>query len=417
MLDPTPMRIRGRKRNRSETPSTASSRSTSIEPSSKRFRASKPVSKRLTARRRIRTMASTPTLQGLPQELLEMIFLHSMNMSLPRASPDIGRKLSSRSICMEFCLRTFFDTVDHKSSGLEPSVTADPELQSQLLACRFFTWKFFLAYVDKAREALIKLRGNAWAKTGIDIPGSSSFEHLQPFRFTKIKYLGLAEGFHIPEKLLHNHTPDKSNLLYVLVCFHGQVDWNSSMAGETAKEGMMEAITANNERGVAALAVLLGVAGAITTETLLHAVVRCGCNLTIMRHLLYNAQVLHSAVKGGLDFYDDIMWHWIDTEGVQTGKGEILKNMLREANGFRLKAYPEDEMDWKNVVHFPYTGEKFDARAGFNFVLRELFTRLYRNHGRRMLDGRARRPLGIENTGGDQEGAAPAPAPQTPTST
>jgi large subunit ribosomal protein L14e len=327
-----------------------------------------------------------PTLQGLPQELLEMVFLYSMNTSLPRASHELGRRLSSKAIIMEFCMRTFFYTVDHKADLRDQKVTSDPVVQSDLLSCQFFTWPFFLAYVERARDALVKLRGRLWANASVTVPDAFYFDGLWPLKFTKIKYLGLAEGFKIPEKLLHGPwTSDKTSLLYVLVSMNGEIDWEGSMAGETAKDGLMSAIEEGNERAVAALSVLLGVVRAISTDMLRHAVVDCGCNFNILRHLLFNAQILyHGSSKGLLELHDPSLWQWADEDGLEDGKGEMLKDMLKRAEKFDLEFYREGESDWMSIAPFPYSGEKFDARAALDDITRELLTRLYRNYGRRM---------------------------------
>jgi hypothetical protein len=323
-----------------------------------------------------------PTLQGLPQELLEMVFLYSMNISLPQCSPLLGLKLSSRAVCMDYTMRTFFHTVDHKTTHRDRQKTSDPLLQSELLACRFFTWDFFLKYVERAHDAMVKLRGKAWEKTGVKVKGVAEFEGLWPFQFTKIPYLGFAEGFFVPEKLLHGPwTSDKAALLYVLVSLNGEIDWKGSLSGETAKSGMREAIRAGNERAVASLAVLLGVPKAITTEMLRFAVVECGCEVNILRHLLYNAQVLAGDTsKDVLDFHDPRLWAWAEAH---KEKGEVLKDMLRKADAFDLVFYEEDA-DWKQIVPFPYGGSKFDIRTGFNEIVRELLKNLYRNYGRKI---------------------------------
>jgi hypothetical protein len=327
-----------------------------------------------------------PTLQGLPQEILEIIFLYSMNISLPRASHDLGSKLSSKSICLEFCMSTLFRTVDHKAPIRTRSVTSDPVIQSELLTCRFFTYQFFLLYVQKAHDALVTLRGKAWANTGVNVPDASYFDGLLPFRFVKITYLGFAEGFQIPEKLLHGSWNEgKSSLLYVLVSLGGEIDWAGSMAGETAKEGIRDAVRQGTERAVAALAVLLGISGAITTGLLRYAVVDCGCNENIIRHLLFNAQILYDDTpRSSIDFHDSVLWQWADSEDAASGKGKMLKDMLKSAEQFSLQFYKEGETDWKSIVPFPYSGEKFDARAAFGNRVREMLARLYRNYGRRI---------------------------------
>ncbi|XPS95279.1 hypothetical protein M3J09_004570 [Ascochyta lentis] len=330
-----------------------------------------------------------PTLLGLPVELLELIFLHSMNISLPRASPLLGRKLSSRAVTLEYTMRSFFHTVDHRTNYRDRRKSSDTIIQSELLACRFFTWDFFLKYVDRAHDAVITLRGKAWEKTGVEVPGVRLFNGLWPFRFTTIPYLAFAEGFHVPEKLLHGPWDEgKVNLLYVLVSLHGEIDWEGSVAGETAKQGIREAVAEENERAVAALSTLLGVPKAIDTGLLRYAVLDCGCDVNIMRHLLFNAQILAQGVsKEVLDFLDTRLWAWADANGE---RGNMLKLMLRKADAFDLEFYFEDDSAWTKIVPFPYGGSKFDTRTTFDVVVRELLMNLYWSYGRKITRRRIR---------------------------
>jgi hypothetical protein len=329
------------------------------------------------------TIPAMPTLQGLPQELLEMVFMYSMNIALPQCSPTLGRKLSSQTVIMEFTMRSFFQTVDHRTNYRDRVKTSNPRLQSELLACRFFTWDFFLKYVERAHDAMIELRGKAWEKTGVEVPGVREFDGLWPFQFTKITYLGFAEGFYVPEKILHGPwTKEKANLLYVLVSLNGEIDWAGSLSGETAK----------SEHAVAALAVLLGVPKAITTEMLRYAVVQCGCNISILRHMLFNAQILaQNTSKDTLDIHDPMLWAWAEANGQQ---GDMLKEMLRKADAFNLEFYFEKDAEWRKIVPFPYGGSKFDTRTVFQDVhqdiVRELLVNLYKNYGRRITRGRTR---------------------------
>ncbi|RMZ74191.1 60S ribosomal L14 [Pyrenophora seminiperda CCB06] len=385
----TPIIIRGKKR-KYQHPALAAARAktsslpvqiasiSTFEP--KRLRKAKSDSKKKF------TTRAMPTLDGLPQELLEIIFLHSMNIALPRCSHALGKKLSARTVTLKFTMQAFFYTVDHRTNDRDRLgdrlITSDASFQSEILSCRFFTYEFFLAYVKRAHAAMIKLRGKAWEAAGISIPGLSDFEGLWPFKFTTIPYLAFAQGFHIPEKLLHGPwTEDKASLLYTLVSFNGEIDWEGSMAGETAKTGIRQAITEENEHAVAALAVLLGVPKAITTNTLRHAVIYCGCNINILRHLLFNAQILAGEASDTLDFYDPALWAWADDNG---HKGDTLKYMLKRAEAFDLEFYFEDNANWSKIVPFPYGGSKFDARTGFHGVVRELLVNLYRNYGRKI---------------------------------
>jgi hypothetical protein len=377
----TPVKIRGRKRTHPASLVTAKLQSSQIS-EFKRQRKIKKQKDKLTA-------MTTPTLQGLPQELLEIIFLQSMNISLPQCSPDLGRRLSSSKMHMDLTMQAFFHTVDHKTNHRDRIKTSDPKLQSDLLNCRFFTFAFFLKYVDRAHNAMIKLRGKAWENTSIEVPGVRDFDGLWPFQFNKIPYLSFAEGFFIPDKLLHGPwTKDKVSLLYVLVSLNGEIDWAGSLSGETAKRGIKEAIREGSERAVAALAVLLGVSKALTTEMLRFAVVECGCSVNILRHLLFNAQILaRDTTKDTLNFHDSKLWAWADAHEDRA----VLKDMLRKADAFDLAFYFEDGADWRNIVPFPYGGSKFDARVAFSDVVRELLINLYRNYGRKITTQRRRR--------------------------
>ncbi|KAF2017375.1 hypothetical protein BU24DRAFT_440370 [Aaosphaeria arxii CBS 175.79] len=371
ITDLTPLRSRGKKGNRRIVKSSASQVSAPQNPSKSKLSRAKP---------RKATIAAMPTLQGLPQELLEMIFLYSMNISLPRASPDLGRRLSSKAVCLEYCMRTFFATVDHRNNHRTRKKTSDPVVQSDVLTCQFYTWPFFLSYVEKAHDAIVKLRGKAWASTGVTVPGQDEFEGLWPYRFSKITYLSFAEGFYVPEKLLHGPwTEEKVSLLYILVSLNGKLDWEGSIAGETAKEGLKEAIEEGNERAVAALSVLLGVSKALTTGMLRLAVIDCGCEIRILRHLLFNAQILADEVPDDtLNFHDAELWKWIDRE--RSDKSEWLKEMLRNADKFSFNFYC-DETSWQHIVPFPYSGPRFDPRANLgNSMAGEMLKMLYRNH-------------------------------------
>lgn len=379
----TPVKIRGKKRK--HTPILIAANNISSTPAS---RANHHRAKKIKKLRK-QTVAAMPTLLGLPQELLEIIFLDSMNISLPRASPLLGRKLSSRAVTLEYTMRAFFHTVDHTTNYRDRKKNSDRVLQSQLLSCRFFTWDFFLKYVDRSHDAMIALRGKAWEKTGVEVPGVRQFDGLWPFRFTTIPYLAFADGFHVPEKLLHGPWDEgKVYLLYVLVSLSGEIDWEGSLAGETAKQGIREAVAEGNERAVAALSTLLGVPKQIDNGLLRYAVLERGCNITIMRHLLFNAQILAQGVsKDVLDFLDTRLWAWADANGE---KGDVLKYMLRKAEAFNLEFYFEEDSDWTKIVPFPYSGSKFDTRTTFDVVVRELLMNLYWSHGRKITRRRTR---------------------------
>ena len=68
----------------------------------------------------------------------------------------------------------------------------------------------------------------------------------------------------------------------------------------------------------------------------------------------------------------------------------------------RLQMIPTRRRCWQisQIVPFPYSGAKFDTRTAFDDITRELLTRLYQNHGRRITSrgGRSGSRASIEQT-------------------
>ncbi|KAG5970835.1 hypothetical protein E4U56_007229 [Claviceps arundinis] len=98
---------------------------------------------------------SRPSLQTLPVELLEIIFLCSMDLALPRASPLLGAKLSAKSTRLRAFMMGFHDTWDryfgiprheiYKSiRNDEPALKGEEELQAALLSMPWVDIDFIL---------------------------------------------------------------------------------------------------------------------------------------------------------------------------------------------------------------------------------------------------------------------------------
>ncbi|KAG6199647.1 hypothetical protein E4U50_007318 [Claviceps purpurea] len=98
---------------------------------------------------------SQPSLQTLPVELLEIIFLYSMDLALPRASPLLGAKLSAKSTRLRAFMMGFHDTWDQcfgiplrevcdllKKSGRQ--IEGDYKLQTDLLSMPWVDIDFIL---------------------------------------------------------------------------------------------------------------------------------------------------------------------------------------------------------------------------------------------------------------------------------
>lgn len=82
-----------------------------------------------------RSLRGRPTLQSLPAEVLEIIFLYSASLSLPRSSPIIGAKLSGRATLLRHFMWTFHDTwidwlgIPVNCNTSRDDVGGDPRLQ------------------------------------------------------------------------------------------------------------------------------------------------------------------------------------------------------------------------------------------------------------------------------------------------
>ncbi|KAI1069660.1 hypothetical protein LB507_008442 [Fusarium sp. FIESC RH6] len=81
-----------------------------------------------------------PTLQALPSEILESIFLYSANVALPGASLVMGAKLSGRATLIRFLIWAFHETWDQSFGNISTSaekdksdVNGDRQLQSTIL--------------------------------------------------------------------------------------------------------------------------------------------------------------------------------------------------------------------------------------------------------------------------------------------
>lgn len=319
-----------------------------------------------------------------------------MNIALPRSSLALAAKLSSQHIYLEVCIRAFYDTQKLPTPALKL-------LQSQLLQCRFFTWPFFRKYAQKAYDAFSLQQKEAWGERGLETPHPSCLDDLWPNQIICLEYLGFPDRFFIPENLLRGPwTADNASLLYTLVCLHGEIDWEGSVAGETAKEGLFDAIRQTSERAVAALAVLLGIAKALSTEYVRTAAIDYKCNKNIVRQLLFNAQILST-----MDFHDPALWGWAErAEKSGDLNGPWLRERLKKAETFSLSWYERGET-WKTVgglVPFPYSGPKFNPTVVLHQspIAQELLAKLYRQYGRRITTGRSRTDTSQISTTGVQ---------------
>ena len=113
-------------------------------------------------------------LEKLPVELLETIFLHNLNISLPQASPIIGEKLASKHVKSQLVLRACSmgrpDVCPCEYVALYPTILNCSETQSAILRLRWMTFDFLRQlvpeFITKTVVRELSERGLQWLGKG-----------------------------------------------------------------------------------------------------------------------------------------------------------------------------------------------------------------------------------------------------------
>lgn len=318
-MELTPVKVRGKRR--AQTHSASSSRSSTPSTIGAKRHARLGTNSKPSSKRR-KTASTLSQLEQLPAELLQCIFLHSMNISLPQSSPRLASQLSSEHVFLDFSIRALC-AVELRSLAPE-SHEEYVRRQSQLLQCRFFTWSFYNTYAQRAYKLCNGTCGTDH-NLSLDDPPSiakSTFNGKAPV------CLQVADGCHVPDRLLKGPwTADKTTFLYSLIWLGAIIDWTGSSAGETATQGLYDAIREGSTRAVASLLSLANGGVKPTTDMVRYAVKGCGCNCEIVS-LLMNTS---SWTGWTVDFQDPELRVWAAREKAQGNpRGDWLQARLEE---------------------------------------------------------------------------------------
>lgn len=103
-------------------------------------------------------------LEQLPTELLEIIFFYNMNLSLPHASPVIGKKLASGHVKTQLVLRVCSagtpKIYPSEQAALFPGMIDHAEAQSAILQMRWMTLSFLRQLIpDYITKTLVRELG------------------------------------------------------------------------------------------------------------------------------------------------------------------------------------------------------------------------------------------------------------------
>ena len=121
--------------------------------------------------RQVRFAAS---LEQLPTELLETIFLQNLNLSLPQTSPIIASKLASNHVKTQLVLRVCsagtLNSYPSEQAAIFPTIADHAEAQSAILRMKWVTFNFMkqlvLDYITKTLVRELSERRLQWLGKG-----------------------------------------------------------------------------------------------------------------------------------------------------------------------------------------------------------------------------------------------------------
>nr|POE79335.1 hypothetical protein CFP56_07400 [Quercus suber] len=326
MVSLTPVKVRGKRRGttaekwnqgdgrRSKFRKDALSLST-LSNASPRFQS------QTTTRKRKRSGNELGKIERLPTEIIQSIFEHSGNLSLPSASPALSSQLSDHHVYEVLTNRIMTPVLGACSTSTDQRdmSSADVAAASRLFSCKFMTWPFFRDWLQLVSKRLLHEE--------IPVCKTSSLDCLK----TTWNKLGPPPALLPPRKLLHGPWSDERvSFLIVLALDRPSLFANSPILGETACEGLVEAVAESHAYAVETL-LRLGVMP--TTELLRQAVMNTGCDREIVLQII---KASHEASK--VDFLDPTLWSWANRAQVNgNDNGAWLMALLKQnASGPRI---------------------------------------------------------------------------------
>ncbi|KAE9985533.1 hypothetical protein Vi05172_g3646 [Venturia inaequalis] len=319
--------------------------------------------------------------EQLPLELLEKIFLDSLNPTLPLCSRHLESQLSRDLLKYELTMNILCRRRDE---------LGDAE-RGRLLACRFFTWEYIVRFTQWAHKQGISIEGlddypflsasersimtyeerlDEHLESLRDDQGCIPFNHRIVFQeeFPPIDeafpHLAGLKNIAIPEKILHGPWNDDAiRFLRLMVLSWCTLDWLGTSAGEVAMQGTFDAIR-NGEKEVLTYFFHTSTVNVVPTTSMLRtAVVDADCDLGTVYQILSGSSDM--AADRCIDVMDVDIWHWIDAAKRKgDSRAERLTKMLREkAQKDTLEAADYDELWSKYREPQENVSKEFAAQA------------------------------------------------------
>lgn len=285
--------------------------------------------------------------EQLPLELLEKIFLDSLNPALPLCSRHLESQLSRELLKCELTM----NILCRRRNEL-----GDAE-RGRLLACRFFTWEFVVRYTQWAHKQGISIEGlddypflscdertvktyeerlDEHLESLRDDQGCIPFNHRIVFQeeFPPIDetfpHLAGLKNIAIPEKILHGPWNDYAiRFLRLMVLSWCTLDWLGTSTGEVAIKGTFDAIRNVENEVLTYFFHTSTVNMPPTTDMLRTAIVDADCDLGTVYQILSGSSDMTADHQ--INVMDKEIWHWIDVAKRKgDSRAERLTKMLRE---------------------------------------------------------------------------------------
>jgi hypothetical protein len=272
----------------------------------------------------------------LPVEITQNIFLRTLNLNLPLASPAIASKLEDKHVYRLVCDHAFsYDALPTIPKPKHPSI-----YQNQLFAMRWMRWEFFKEYISQkvppqACGCLVLIdchdRGRATTDCNCTIPDCKLRRHGND------KSINLPRiRCSLPQKLLRGPwTDDKIRFLNCLLRISNMsVDWADKNAIRVAVQGKREAIMDRNLDAVHIFSRTRRLGRAPNLELVKFAVFEAGCDRSIVLNLMIAAREW-----GHRRWNDAELDAWVvRQEAKGDPKGKWLRTKLEE---LRSGMYPD----------------------------------------------------------------------------
>lgn len=289
---------------------------------------------------------------------MQLIFEFCDSANLPLASLPISKQLSEDRLYQNHAVRLL--RCSGKNCDLRNEKTGYSHDVQALLQRRWMTWKMFQrvllqVYETEKRETDHMSDQSSTSHVSITPPNLDD-----PSSQGSLSYTHLGPKLQIPPKLLTGPwSSEQTHFLHYLTWLRLGIDWELSVFGEAAIEGLGQAIRERSRLAVATLVCpVIGVVPSMAN--LRSAVVDYGCDQTIVFHLLNAAMRSHilsrsdgqsASTSTSVNFRDPSLWSWAGRVRQANGnKSSWLKETLKYAGDISTTRSSYDEHTYQDFV-------------------------------------------------------------------